>query len=237
MSKAKTEFLTHEVLAVAFATHRINDGYYKDTRRFSESPTLFSNKEMLNYQLNETPPSDFEPIKLIDEDFIHAKESVDWLHKDNALGIIAGSLTDFMENIMSSISRTTSTSSSFGLLAIVPKVYFDAVKKKTTKKELKAYFNESKLISTIGSKIEGNFTLQEIKFVDKYTCHVLNGHIEGNLVSFFKSFDQTNELPLEGSTFKIKGKVKRHSENYITKLPETVINYVKIGWQRLNSLV
>ena len=230
MSKAKKEFLTHEVLAVAFACHRINDGYYKDTRRFSEdTPTLFSNKEMVNFQLSENGPEDFFPVTLTEQDFTNAKQSVDWLHKDNALAIIAGSLNDFMENVITTISRTTSTSSSFGILSVVPKVYFDAVKKKTTKKELKTNFSESKMISTIGSKIEGNFTLQEIKFVDRFSCHVLNGHIEGNLVSFFKSFDQTNELPLEGSTFKIKGKVKRHSENYITKLPETVINYVKIG--------
>ena len=114
-------------------------------------------------------------------------------------------------------------------MGIVPKVYFDSLLKKTTKKDLKTNFGESKHISTIGDKIEGSFTLKGIKFVDKFSCHVLNGHIEGNLVSFFKNFDQTNQLPQEGVTFKLSGKVKRHGENYVTKLPETLLNYVKIG--------
>ena len=77
------------------------------------------------------------------------------------------------------------------------------------------------------------FTLNEIKFVERYTCHVLNGAVEGNLVSFFKNFDQTKDLPKEGTTFSIKGKVKRHGENFITKFPETILNYVRIGWQIL----
>ena len=56
------------------------------------------------------------------------------------------------------------------------------------------------------------------------------------IVDYLK--DENLIVKLHPSTrMKIKGKVKRHSENYITKLPETVINYVKIGWQDAYSLV
>ena len=224
------EYLTHEILAVAFAVHRVNGGYYKDTSRFSEdTPTLFSNKEAVKFQLESNGPNDFSYITITDEDYSNAKESVEWLHKDNALAIIGGTLNDFMQNIMSSISSTTSTTQNIGLLSVVPKVYFESRERKEHKKDLKTNFGESKLISTIGSRVEGNFTLQGIKFVDKFSCYVLNGHIEGDLISFFKNFDQTNELPIKGSTFKISGKVKRHGQHYVTKLPETILNYVKIG--------
>ena len=49
----------------------------------------------------------------------------------------------------------------------------------------------------------------------------------GNSLTFY--LDQTKDLPKEGTTFKIKAKVKRHGENFITKFPETILNYVKIG--------
>jgi|TARA_B100000902_G_scaffold202115_1_gene192642 hypothetical protein len=225
-----TEYLTHEILALAFAVHRVNGGYYKDTRRFSEdTPTLFSNKEAVKFQLESNGPNDFSYITVSDKDYLDAKESVEWLHKDNALAIIGDTLNDFMQNIMASISRTTSTTQNIGLLSVVPKVYFDAREKKEHKKDLKTNFGESKLISTIGSRVEGNFTLQGIKFVEKFSCYVLNGHIEGDLISFFKNFDQTNELPIKGSTFKISGKVKRHGKHYVSNLPETILNYVRIG--------
>jgi hypothetical protein len=190
---------------------------------------LFSNKEAVKFQLESNGPNDFSYITITNEDYSNAKESVEWLHKDNALAIIGGTLNDFMQNIMSSISSTTSTTQNIGLLSVVPKVYFESRERKEHKKDLKTNFGESKLISTIGSRVEGNFTLQGIKFVDKFSCYVLNGHIEGDLISFFKNFDQTNELPIKGSTFKISGKVKRHGQHYVTKLPETILNYVKIG--------
>ena len=229
--KKQTEYLAHEVIAIAFACFRINEGYVKETRRFSTEgmATLFSNKEMIGMKLEHTRPDDYNDFEVTDEDYNYAKISVDWLHKDNALGIIGGTLNDFMSNVMSSISQTSVTAKSFGMMGIVPKVYFDSLLKKTTKKDLKTNFGESKHISTIGDEIEGSFTLKGIKFVDKFSCHVLNGHIEGNLVSFSKNFDQTNQLPQEGVTFKLSGKVKRHGENYVTKLPETLLNYVKIG--------
>ena len=114
-----TEYLTHEILALAFAVHRVNGGYYKDTRRFSEdTPTLFSNKEAVKFQLESNGPNDFSYITITEQDFSNAKDSVEWLHKDNALAIIGGTLNDFMQNIMSSISRTTSTAQSIGLSLI-----------------------------------------------------------------------------------------------------------------------
>ena len=100
-------------------------------------------------------------------------------------------------------------------------------KKKTLKKELKTSFRESRHIGNVKEVVVGMFTLNEIRFIDKFACHVCNGSMDGNLVSFFKNFDQTQVLPKEGTTFNIKAKVKRHGENFITKFPETQLNYVR----------
>ena len=69
-----TEYLTHEILALAFAVHRVNGGYYKDTRRFSEdTPTLFSNKEAVKFQLESNGPNDFSYITITEQDFSNAR--------------------------------------------------------------------------------------------------------------------------------------------------------------------
>ena len=240
MARAKQQEATFEILdvvATSFATHRINNGYFRETRRFStvdeetnqRMPTLFSNKEMLFNQFTDqgkaTP--DFKRFRVTKKDKEVAQQAIDYLHKENALGIIAGNLSDFMDSLMKHISSSIVTSRSFGVIAVIPKVYFENSKKKAVKKELKTSFRESKHIGQIRDAVVGMFTLNEIKFVDRFSCHVCNGSIEGNLVSFFKNFDQTKELPKEGTIFHIRAKVKRHGENFLTKFPETQLNYVR----------
>ena len=220
-----------DILSASFAAYRINGDYYKETRRFEESPTQFSNKDSIGQQFSDkefTPP-DWQQMTITNADMENAVESIKWINKEFAMQIIADTLSDYMKSLITCLNTKELSKEDFGIIAVTPKIYFEGVKKKSVKKTLKDSYRESKHISTIGSVFEGAFTLHEIKFVDKYTCHVLNGSHEGNLISFFKSFDQTKDLPKENTTFKIKGKVKRHGENFITKFPETILNYVKIG--------
>ena len=220
-----------DVLSASFSAYRINGDHYKETRRFEESPTQFSNKDCLKYQFAypEVAPPDWQHMTVTNDDMENAIESIKWINKEFAMQIIADSLSDYMKSLINCLNTKELEIDTFGIVAVTPKIYFEGVKKKSIKKTLKDTYRESKHISTIGSVFEGAYTLHEIKFVDKYTCHVLNGSHEGNLISFFKSFDQTKDLPKENTTFKIKGKVKRHGENFITKFPETILNYVKIG--------
>ena len=44
-----------------------------------------------------------------------------------------------------------------------------------------------------------------------------------------KLFDGSFTKAKTAQTTKIKAKVKRHGENFITKLPETQLNYVRFG--------
>ena len=220
-----------DILSASFAAYRINGDYYKETRRFEESPTQFSNKDSIGQQFSDkefTPP-DWQQMTITNADMENAVESIKWINKEFAMQIIADTLSDYMKSLINCLNTKELEIDTFGVVAVTPKIYFEGVKKKSIKKTLKDTYRESKHISTIGSVFEGAFTLHEIKFVDKFTCHVLNGSHEGNLISFFKSFDQTKELPKEGTTFKIKAIVKRHGENFITKFPETILNYVKIG--------
>ena len=178
-------------------------------------------------RIHEYTPKDFINFKIYNKDRKMAKESIDWLQRDNTLNVIAGTLSDFMRSVMQYISSEKLGTHAYGVIAVVPKVYLEGSKKKTLKKELKLSFRESKHIGTLKKPIDGVFTLNETKFVERFSCNVFNGSIDGNLVSFFKNIDQTQIIPKEGTTFKIKGKVKRHGENFITNFPETQLNYVR----------
>ena len=124
------EFENKIVLATAFASHRVNGGYFPDTRRFSEgTATLFSNKEMMTYNL--TPeddkliPSDFTKFNITEEDYKNAELGVAFLMKENALQIIAGTLTDFMKNFLSLIKAEKIQRDNFGIVCLLPKIYFE----------------------------------------------------------------------------------------------------------------
>ena len=59
---------TQEALAFAVAAQRINNGYVKDTRRFSEdNPTIFSNKEIVKFalRLNEVENAKYLTHKVV----------------------------------------------------------------------------------------------------------------------------------------------------------------------------
>jgi len=223
---------TSEIIALAFAAHRINKGFVKDTYRYSENEndTRFANKELLRYHFmkkEEFVPNDFVDFVIVDEDKQNAVDSIKYLNREYSLQVMAGTLTGFIDTLLKTINSETVNKNDFGVLAYLPKIFFERKEKKELKSHLKS-FTESKFIGQIGTSIEGKFVINEIHFVQKFGCHVVNGSIENNLVSFFKEFSAGKEIPKVGDVLNIKAKVKRHGENFITKLPETQLNYVRI---------
>ena len=224
---------TIDILALSFAAHRINDGYVRETRRYSEedNSTKFSNKELLRYHFMEKieyRPLDFKQFMAFPEDVENAKQAVIFLNKENTLQVMAGTVSSFMDSLLKCINSETVTVQEFGVVTLLPKVYFETKEKKEFKKKIKTEFSESVHIGSVGTKIEGKVVIDDIRFVDKFGCHVVNGHIDSNLVTFFKEFNAGTVVPKKGDVLKIKGKVKRHGENFTTRIPETQLNYVTI---------
>ena len=74
---------TQEALAFAVAAQRINKGYVKDTRRFSEdNPTIFSNKEIVKFAFNpDYRPNDFVLPKPTADDYAEVAEIHKWMKR------------------------------------------------------------------------------------------------------------------------------------------------------------
>src|SRR6056300_1162808 len=65
------EVSTNLLIELAFAAYRVNKGYEKHTRRYSEdTPTTYSNKELVQYTVNpgQWLPDDFIPLTITEED-------------------------------------------------------------------------------------------------------------------------------------------------------------------------
>ena len=95
-----------DILSASFAAYRINGDYYKETRRFEESPTQFSNKDSIGQQFSDkefTPP-DWQQMTITNADMENAVESIKWINKEFAMQIIADTLSDYMKSLITCLN-------------------------------------------------------------------------------------------------------------------------------------
>ena len=130
-----------QILEASFAAHRINGDYYRDTRRFSEDvPTQFSNKECIGLQFAEEDykiPNDWQPMKITEEDTKNSIASVEWINKAFALQVISDTLSDYMKQLMECINSKELSINEFGIVAPLPRIYFEGKRKKALKSKIK----------------------------------------------------------------------------------------------------
>lgn len=220
------EFSTQQLLELAFAAHRVNKGYEKQTRRYSEGmPTTFSNKELVAYTAvsgtEQFVPHDFMPLKVTEEDRA-AKLQAD-KHMRRYTMLAMGKLSDFENDVYSAYCSEVMPINRIGLIAYLPEFVERELKAKEYKLRLKAEFANSQHLD---GNIEGNCEILKVIRVSRdfdETFYMHFGAIDGNLVCFARK-----EGYAEGVTYTIKAKVKGHESERETGLPMTRINYVKL---------
>lgn len=229
-----TDYPTEQLLELAFAAHRVNSGYEKQTRRYSEGqPTTWSNKEIVSFSAahyyNDTEnsaqtvwiPTDFIPVKITDADR-EAKAAAD-KHMRRYTMLAMGNMSDFENDIYSAYCSERMPSSRVGLIAYLPEFVERELKAKAYKLRLKQEFSDSKHLE---GNIEGNCEILKVirvskDYDDPFYMHF--GAVDGNLVCFARK-----EGYAEGVTYAIKAKVKGQDKERETGLPMTRINYVKL---------
>ena len=220
------EFPTQTLLELAFAAHRVNKGYEKQTRRYSENmPTTFSNKELVTYTAaagsDQFIPHDFVPLKVTEED-LAAKEAAD-KHMRRYTMLAMGNLNDFENDIYSAYCSEVMPINRVGLIAYLPEFVERELQAKIYKQRLKTEFANSQYFN---GDVEGNCEILKVirvsrDFEDPFYMHF--GAVDGNLVCFARK-----EGFAEGATYIIKAKVKGQDKERETGLPMTRINYVKL---------
>lgn len=229
------EYPTEKLIELAFAAYRINSGYVKDTRRYSEGqPTTYSNKEIVAYsaahynQYNEKDsvlrtwiPSDFIPVKVTDEDRA-AKADAD-RHMRRYTMLALGNLSDFQQDVFSAYSSERMPVNRVGLIAYLPEFVNRELQDKMYKERLKKEFADSRYYE---NKVEGECEILKVirvskEFEDPFYMHF--GAVDGNLICFARK-----EGFAVGKVYVITAKVKGQDRERETGLPMTRVNYVKL---------
>ena len=216
---------TQKALAVAFMADRLNKGYIKETRRFSEDvATIFANKEIVKFYFAEEDnfkPEDYVKAIPTNEDF----DSVDIAlkhFKRYSIELLGESLTDFQKDVFSSISRPTVEKNKLGLVSYVPELVRREITNAKLKKLLRTEYRNSLPVGKPGEAITGNCKILSKNWSSNWESYNYVADFAGNLVSFM------NKIPFEiNQRMNFKAKVKAHGKNKLFDINETRINYFR----------
>ena len=216
---------TQKALAVAFMADRLNKGYIKETRRFSEDvPTIFANKEIVKFFFTEEQnftPEDYVKAIPTNEDF----DSVDIAQKHfkrYTMELLGDSLNDFQKDVFSSISQENVSRSKLGLVAYVPELVRKEVKDAKLKKLFRIDYRNSMPIGKVGEAINGNLKIIDRNWSTNWESYNYVADYNGNLVSFMNKFKFNID-----QRFNFKAKVKGHQKNRLFEVNETIMNYFR----------
>ena len=214
---------TQEALAFAVAAQRINKGYVKDTRRFSEdNPTIFSNKEIVKFAFNpDYRPNDFVMPKPTAEDYEEVAEIHKWMKRYVMLGL--AELDDFKRDMIDSVSQDTVIKNNLGRVAFIPEFVKRDKHETGLTKEIRIEYRDSQYLGKEKDVVEGVIKILDKRYSSQWESYNYVAVIDGNLVSFM------NKFPYDvGSMLRLKGKVKAQSKNKLFSANETRLNYVKL---------
>lgn len=225
MAVNEVTYKTQDVLAVAFRAFKHNDGYVKDTVRFSEptNNTVFSNKDMVKFQMRpEFRPPDFKAFTTTPEDYADVDNALKHFRR-YTFGMLGESLSDFQKDVIENVWSENVNFNKLGILAYVPALVEREVKEGKLKKIIRTEYRDSKYIAGIGESVEGVCKIIDRHYSThyeryKYTCDYM-----GNIIGFWNKF----EIPV-GEHRKFKARVKSHDKNRLFEVSETSLNYVKV---------
>lgn len=217
---------TQEALAVACAAQRINGGYVKDTRRFSEpnNKTQFANKEIVKFAYHGDPsylPMDYVRPIPTEEDYVQVAEIQKWMKRYVMLGL--GEVDDFKRDMIESVSQDTVTVNNLGRVAFVPEFVKRDQHESGLKKEIRVEYRNSQYLGKEKDVVEGVVKILDKRYSQQWESFNYVAVIDGNLVSFMNKFEHA-----VGDMKRIKGKVKAQTQNKLFSANETRLNYVKL---------
>jgi hypothetical protein len=214
---------TQEALAMAVAAQRINKGYVKDTRRFSEdNPTIFSNKEIVKFAFNpDYAPVDFVLPKPTAEDYETVAEIHKWLKRYVFLGL--GQLDDFKRDMIESVSQDTVSVNNLGRVAFIPEFVKRDQHETGLTKEIRIEYRDSQYLGKEKDVVEGVAKILDKRYSTHWESYNYTAVIDGNLISFMNKFEHN-----VGDMKRIKAKVKSQTKNKLFGANETRLNYVKL---------
>ena len=217
---------TQEALAVACAAQRINGGYVKDTRRFSEpdNKTQFANKEIVKFAYHGDPsylPMDYVRPIPTEEDYVQVAEIQKWMKRYVMLGL--GEVDDFKRDMINAVSADVVPVNNLGRVAFIPEFVKRDQHESGLKKEIRVEYRNSQYLGKEKDVVEGVAKILDKRYSSQWESYNYVAVIDGNLISFMNKFEHQ-----VGDMKRIKAKVKAQTKNKLFSANETRLNYVKL---------
>jgi hypothetical protein len=218
MVKTKFTVKTIDAIVAAILAYRVNGNA---VLRFDNEHKKVDNKTLIGEFFEST-------ITIPEDEFTALKEEAELiklqLEQRLTLNAITGARTsEFLQNVIDTISKDSVDSRNFGIVAWVPKLHNDILSTDDARSQLVRFGASSRFIGQPGNKVTLTFTSITVKYLKDYNSFVHQGHDEhGNLIKFF------NKNLIEG-TKTISARIKANSiDERIGAARVTALNYVKV---------
>ena len=219
---------TQEALAMAVAAQRINGGYVKDTRRFSEpdNKTQFANKEIVKFAYHGDPawhsPWDYVRPIPTEEDYVQVAEIQKWMRRYVMLGL--ADLDDFKRDMINAVSADVVPVNNLGRVAFIPEFVKRDQHESGLKKEIRVEYRNSQYLGKEKDVVEGVVKILDKRYSQQWESFNYVAVLDGNLVSFMNKVEHN-----VGDMKRIKAKVKAQGKNKLFSANETRLNYVRVA--------
>ena len=215
---------TQEALAMACAAQRINSKYIKDTRRFTENPPQFSNKDIVKFAFHSTDnpaPADYTKPIPTEEDYAEVAEIQKWMRRYVMLGL--ADLDNFTREMINSVSADVVPVNSLGRVAFIPEFVKRDKHETGLTKEIRVEYRDSQHLGKEKDVVEGVVKILDRRYSQQWESYNYTAVMDGNLLSFMNKFEHN-----VGDMKRIKAKVKAQGKNKLFSANETRLNYVKL---------
>lgn len=220
---------TREALAFAQCIYRVK-GYTKTgdaiANIYANQGTSYSNKEMILYALvpSKRPSASYILEFYPTEDDYETADAIIKHYRRLSFGILADDINDYQQKVFSITQSDQVTNKDLGILASIPSTYEREISSKEARQQIKE--TNQTYIGKVGENVILTVRYIKTQYVKNLGCFAHQAVTEdtNQLVSFLNKI----ELGQKDVVQKIKGKVKKHGNDFVTKSVETQLNYVKV---------
>lgn len=161
-------------------------------------------------------------IEADEEDYAVADEMISY-YSGLMLKAISGKINEFEERVLGLIKSGTVSVKDFGIIASLPKSYFRSLERDEVEEKQRQLSDTSEFIGQIGHTVDLIIRVLRCNYIQKLSCYVVNAVHNGNLVVFFTSTGEFENI----DSVRVRARVKRHQTSSYHGGKETVLNYVK----------
>lgn len=222
-------FSVELILRLSCAAQRVNGTYLKVTEPIYTSDNVlagykFANKDLVRSMLlgSHEGYGEFKPqlLNVINED-VEQVEDIRKYFKRLIFAAVEGE-NEFQMTVNQLLNTEEIELNKLGFLVCLPSVYDKDSTKTRVKKSLKEC--EAGVIGSVDDELRDlDSEIVEVRKSKNFEAFNVVAIVDNKIVSWM-----TKNAPQVGPAVILKAKVKGFNENWLTKLPETRLNYVKV---------